>query len=150
MTLRNLSSAIAGFLTALFILGGATALAANIQIDGPYAHAMPDGATTGAAYMQIRNTGLGEDRLTGGAASVAKLVQVHEMTMDGAIMRMGEVKGGIAIPAGGAVELHPGGYHIMLIGLQHPMRPGDRFPLTLHFRKAGAVTVQVTVRSAGE
>jgi hypothetical protein len=53
------------------------------------------------------------------------------------------------IPAGQPVTLKPGGEHIMLIGLQHPLREGQTFPLTLNFEKAGARTVTVAIEKAG-
>ena len=61
-------------------------------------------------------------------------------------MRMQAVQGGIEVPAGGQVELKPGGYHVMLIGLTRDLTDGEKFPLTLQFEKGGEVTVEAEVR----
>ena len=127
------------------------ALAQNaaIQIEKPWARATPGGASTGAAYMTLDNKSNAEDRLIGASSDIAGTVQIHEMKVVDGIMRMREVAGGLAIPAGGAVALKPGGYHVMLIGLKKPLKAGDGFPLTLRFQKAGNVSVTVPVEAMG-
>src|SRR3546814_7663300 len=75
---------------------------------------------------------------------VAEHVEIHEHVMDGNAMRMRPVDG-VPLPAGGMAELQPGGYHVMLIGLKHPLKQGEHFPLTLTFEKAGTVTIEVPV-----
>lgn len=99
-----------------------------------------------AAYMTIANKGKEPDRLVGAKADVSKAVEIHETVMDGDVMRMQPVQGGIEVPAGGQVELKPGGYHVMLIGLTRDLNAGDKFPLTLQFEKGGEMTVQAEVR----
>ena len=113
-----------------------------------WVRAAPSGATAGAAYLTLSNLGSAPDRLLGGATPVASQVEVHEMSMDGGVMRMRPVLGGLVIPAGGTVALKPGGYHIMLIGLKTPLTAGSKVPLTLNFEKAGLVKLQVPVRPA--
>ena len=103
---------------------------------------------TGAAYLSIENRGKDADRLTAAASPVAASVELHEMKMDGSIMRMRQLPG-VDLPAGGTVALQPGGNHIMLIGLKAPLKEGDRFPLTLTFAKAGTVEVEVIVEKPG-
>ena len=73
-------------------------------------------------------------------------MEIHETTMDGDVMHMQQVSGGIEIPANGQVELKPGGLHVMLIGLTRDLNPGETFPVTLQFENAGAVTVEAEVR----
>jgi len=119
----------------------------SITVQDPYARATPAGAKTGAIYMMINNKASTPDRLTGAASDVAAQVEVHEMSMDNGIMKMREVAGGLAIPAGGSVTLKPGGYHVMLIGLKKPLAPGDSVPLTLKFEKAGDVSLTVPVKA---
>jgi copper(I)-binding protein len=68
------------------------------------------------------------------------------MTMDGGVMRMRQVEGGIAVPAKGSLQLRPGSYHIMFMGLKRQLRHGERFPVTLRFQRAGSVTVQFAVQ----
>jgi copper(I)-binding protein len=75
-------------------------------------------------------------------------VELHEMKMEGNVMRKREVSA-VELPAGKAVELKPGGLHIMLMGLKAPLKEGDKFPLRLKFEKAGEVTVTVNVEAAG-
>lgn len=99
-----------------------------------------------AAYMVIANSGKEPDHLVGGKADVAKAIEIHEIIMEGDMMRMQPVQGGIEVPAGGQVELKPGGYHVMLIGLTRDLNAGDKFPLTLQFEKGGEVTVEAEVR----
>src|SRR3546814_9738821 len=80
---------------------------------------------------------------------VAERVELHTHTMDGNVMQMRRVEF-VEIPAQGEAALQPGGIHIMLIGLKQPLREGERFPLTLTFEKAGAVTVEVAVERSEE
>jgi copper(I)-binding protein len=67
--------------------------------------------------------------------------------MVGDVMRMRQVEE-IALPAGQTVELKPGGYHLMFVGLKAPLKAGDKFPLKLRFEKAGEVEVTVNVDPA--
>lgn len=99
-----------------------------------------------AVYMMLANPGDSPDRLLSAAADVAGAVEIHESTMDGDVMHMQQVAGGIEIPANGQVELKPGGLHVMLIGLTRDLNPGETFPVTLQFEQAGAVTVEAEVR----
>jgi hypothetical protein len=71
-------------------------------------------------------------------------VEIHEMTMEKDVMRMREVKG-VDVPAKKSVELKPGGYHLMLIELKAPLKPGDKVPVTLRFEKAGEVKAELAV-----
>jgi len=136
-----------GLLVMAWCAWAAPAFASDIQVESAYARATPAGATTGAAFMVIRNDAKTDDTLLSAVSAVAKIVQIHEMTMVGGIMRMREVQGGLKVPASGTVSLHPGGYHIMLIGLLSPLQKGQAFSLSLHFKNAGDVAVQVPVRS---
>jgi len=65
--------------------------------------------------------------------SVVENVEIHQSIMEGDVMRMQPVEGGIEIPAKGQVELKPGGYHIMLINLKRELKPGDRITVVLEF-----------------
>ncbi len=83
-----------------------------IKIDHPWARATPKGASVAGGYMKITNTGTTPDRLVGGTVEVAKRFEVHEMSMDGGVMKMREVAQGLDIAPGATVELKPGGFHI--------------------------------------
>jgi copper(I)-binding protein len=122
--------------------------AGDLTIEKPWARATPKGAEVGAAYVEIRNGGGDADRLTGGTADFAN-VEIHEMSMQGNVMQMREVKDGLAIPAHGDVKLTPGGYHLMLTGLKHPLVKGETAKVTLTFERAGAVTVDFAVVGVG-
>ena len=122
--------------------------AGDLTIEKPWARATPKGAEVGAAYVEIRNGGGDADRLTGGTADFAN-VEIHEMSMQGNVMQMREVKDGLAIPAHGDVKLTPGGYHLMLTGLKHPLVKGETAKVTLTFEHAGAVTVDFPVAGVG-
>lgn len=114
-------------------------------MDRPWLRETAPGARAGGGYALIRNTGKTEDRLLGGRTSVAASVDVHSMTMDGNIMRMRPVSGGLAIAPGGSVALKPGGYHLMLMGLKQPLKQGETVTITLRFAKAGEVPVRFRV-----
>ncbi len=98
-----------------------------------------------AAYLSIKNRG-GADRLLRVESNIAQAVELHESMMENDIMTMRPVSF-IEIPAGGEVELKPGGLHIMLIGLNEALEPGAKVQLTLVFEKAGNLTVEAEVRA---
>jgi periplasmic copper chaperone A len=122
--------------------------AGDLTIEKPWARATPKGADVGAAYVEIRNAGGDADKLTGGAADFAN-VEIHEMSMQGNVMQMRELKDGLTIPAHGDVKLTPGGYHLMLTGLKHPLVKGESAKVTLTFERAGAVTIEFPVVGIG-
>jgi uncharacterized protein (TIGR02001 family) len=136
---------------AVLMVAAAPAFAesSSIQVEKPWARATPAGATTGAVYMTISNKSSAADRLTGASSDVADKLQIHEMKVVNGIMEMREVADGLPVPAGGAVMLKPGSYHIMLIGLKKPLEVGDTLPLTLAFEKAGSVSIDVPVKAMG-
>jgi copper(I)-binding protein len=119
-----------------------------LKIDHPFARATPAGAKVAGAFMTIQNTGTTADRLVSAASPVAGVVELHEMTMEGNVMKMRAVPG-IEVPAGGKAELKPGGYHVMLMDLKGPLVEGKDIPLTLRFEKAGSVDVKVKIESKG-
>lgn len=121
--------------------------AGDIVIDRPWSRAAGANAT-GVGFLTIRNTGATPDRLLSASSPIARRVELHSMTMEGAVMRMRPVET-IPVPAGGTVQLAPGGLHIMLIGLTQPLAQGDRAPLTLRFERAGEVQVELSVEAAG-
>ena len=127
---------------------GATPAGA-IKVVTPFASATLPGANVGAAYMQVSNTGRSAVVLISAASPVAAKVEFHSMSMDGSIMRMREITGGIPIPPGGSANFVPGGMHIMLVGLKQQLTAGGSVPMTLNFNGAPSVTVQVPVQAGG-
>lgn len=121
----------------------------NLVIDHPYSKPTPPGATVGGGYIKaLINKGDNDEQLTGARTPVAASVEIHQMTMQGDIMRMKEVSA-ITIPAKGKIELRHGGnatYHLMLMGLKAPLKDGDRFPITLIFKHAGEKEVSMWVQ----
>ncbi len=120
---------------------------AEATVQSPWARATPPTAKNGAAFMTIKGGGAG-DRLVSASAPVSERVELHTHLMEGGVAKMREVPA-IDVPANGAVELKPGSYHVMLIGLKAPLKEGGTFPLTLRFEKQGTVTVDVPVRALG-
>jgi copper(I)-binding protein len=140
-------------LLAAFLIAG-SALAQNyklgaLQIDQPWARATPPSAPAGGGFLKITNTGTTPDRLVSASSPAAGLTQIHEMKMDGSVMRMREVEKGVEIPPGGSVTLAPGGYHLMMMQLKGPLTQGSKVPVTLVFEKAGKIDVELSVESMG-
>jgi copper(I)-binding protein len=96
--------------------------------------------------MVIKNTGTKIDRLLSVSADFAKKVEVHNMEMQGDVMKMRKVTGGLEIPAGGEVRLQPGGLHVMFMGISEQMKFGETRKVTLQFEKAGEVEFEVPVK----
>jgi copper(I)-binding protein len=118
-----------------------------ITIGHPYARATAAGQPTGGGFLSFTNAGPA-DKLLSVSADVSKSVELHTMAMDGDVMRMRQVDG-IEVPAGKTVELKPGGYHVMFVGLKAPLKAGDKFPAKLKFEKAGEVEVTFNVEAPG-
>ena len=74
------------------------------------------------------------------------MVEIHQTTMEGDVMKMRMLPDGLEVRARGEVLLEPGGYHVMLIGMKQDLRAGDRFSLDLEFEKSGTMTVETEVR----
>ena len=125
----------------------ASAQPAAVQAQDAWARATPPHASTGVVYLTL--TSPAGDRLTGASSPAAGRASVHEMRMDGAVMRMAAVPGGLALPPGQAVALAPGGTHIMLEGLKAPLRLGESVLVHLTFQTAPPLDVQARIRPAG-
>src|SRR5205085_2093471 len=109
----------------------------------------PRNAPVAGGYLKITNAGTAPDRLVGGSTEVAKRFEIHEMKMDGGVMKMRELKDGVEIPPGATVELKPGSYHIMIMNLSRPLTKGERVKGSLTFEKAGKVDVEFAVEALG-
>jgi copper(I)-binding protein len=139
-------------LAALFLVaGGAMAhdyTLKSLSIDHAFARATPPGAKTGGAFFVVENTGTTSDRLIRVASSAAGGAELHEMAMDGGVMKMRAIAA-MDVPAGGRLELKPGGYHVMMIDLKQPLKAGEKVPLTLTFERAGSIDIAVDVEAMG-
>lgn len=118
----------------------------DLEIVDPFARATPPNAPVSAGYMVIRNTGSEADRLLGGTTTFADRIEVHEMAMDGEVMKMREIEGGLEIPAGGEVTLAPGGFHLMFMKITEQLKEGEVRKVTLQFEKAGTVELELPVK----
>jgi len=121
--------------------------AAAIHAEQAWARATAPQQKVGGAYVTLISPG--DDWLVGVSSPVAGRAEVHEMRMDGNVMRMREVEGGLALPAGKVVALAPGGYHIMLMDLKQPLVAGQVIPMQLRFRSAPPLDLQVRVAPVG-
>jgi len=129
----------------LFIAQAIAAPGTGPEIAGAWARATPGRAENGAVYLTIVSQT--PDRLVRVSTPVAKKAELHSMSTEGGVMKMRPLDG-IDIPAGKKVTLGPRGMHIMLQGLNEPLRQGQSFPLTLNFEKAGPREVTVPVEGA--
>ena len=120
----------------------------ELSIEKAWARATAPGAPVGGGYLAIRNKAAAGDRLVGASSPVAGRMELHEMTMEKDVMKMREVKG-MDVPAKGALEFKPGGYHLMFIELKKPLKQGEKVPVTLKFAKAGEVKVEFAIESMG-
>ena len=125
---------------------------APILVEEPWvrrAAVMPDakpGAPSNAAgYAILRNRGTAPDALVSASSDVSERVEVHETRNMSGMMMMEKVDK-VALPTGARVELKPGSYHLMLIGLKRPLTPGQTVDITLEFERAGKIKTRAEVR----
>ena len=119
----------------------------ELHIAHPWSMELPPNAPTVAAYFVVHNNGKTPDRLLSVSTPVAGKAELHEHRHENGLMKMQQVQN-VDIPPGGEVVFAPMGYHVMLLELKDKstLVDGQRFPLTLHFEKAGNVTVEVAVQ----
>jgi copper(I)-binding protein len=121
----------------------------SIHIAQPWARATPKGATSGAAYMAITNRGTTPERVNCVSSDASGQCQIHSMTMEGGVMKMRPVEDGLEVKPGETVTLQPSGFHVMLVGLKHPLEKGQTVKVTLKFDHAGTVDVEYPVAAIG-
>ena len=128
-------------------LAAAPAASAQVTVTDPWVRGTVTGQKATGAFMQLKSHA--DTALVAAASPVAKIVEIHEMKMEGSMMRMNAVDR-LALPAGKAVDLKPGGYHVMLMDLVKPLKDGDTVPLQLTFEdragKKQTVEVKAVVR----
>jgi copper(I)-binding protein len=120
----------------------------TIVVEHPWARATPGGAKTGALYVTLINNGSTGDRLMSATTPVADKVQFHGVSEDNGVSRMREMRT-VEVAPGARVFFNPGSMHIMVVGLKHPLKEGQSFPLTLTFEKAGNADVSVPIAEVG-
>ena len=147
---------LAAALSMLAILGTAVPAQAHeektgdITIVHPWSRPAAQGQN-GVIYLEVRNRGAADDRLIAVSTPLATKVELHRSTMEEGIHRMEKVES-IVVPAGGTVELAPGGLHVMLIDLKFMLMAEETIPVTFTFERSGAITTGVSVefRSGGD
>ena len=149
MTTLSRFAAVALLAAAATPLLAQSVTAGKLVIDHPWSRQTAPGQKVGGSFLSITNKGRSDDRLISATSPVAGEVQLHTMSMDGGVMRMREVKDGIAIPAGKTVALKPGGYHLMFMQLKRSLALGESFPVTLRFQRQGAVKLSFKVKPVG-
>ncbi len=121
----------------------------SIHIAQPWARATPKSAAAGVAYLTITNNGNAADRVSCVSSDDSAQCQIHTMTMDNGVMKMRPVEGGLEIAPGQTITLKPGGLHVMLVDLKHPLEAGKAAEATFQFEKAGTVKVAFPVLALG-
>lgn len=121
---------------------------AQVSVEQPWSRATPPGAQVGVGFMTLRNAGGAADRLLGALSPLAGRVEMHVTRREGDVMKMRQVEA-FEIPPGGSFELKPGGAHLMLTGLERPLKQGERVPLTLRLEKGGELQVELEVQAMG-
>lgn len=143
-------AAAAILLSSLFISTMASAMskdeASQIEVSNPYAREVPPGAMASASFMMLKNTSDHDIYLIEADSKVAKSVELHTHIHDNGVMRMRQVPD-IKIPAHGMTMLQPGGFHIMLIGLQQKLVKGENIQITLTFKDGSHKTVTMPVKA---
>ena len=116
----------------------------SLQVEHPWARASIGAAKAGATYLTVVNHGETVDLLVGATTPVAKHAGLHTHLMEQGVMKMRPLEA-VEVAPGEPTVFKPGGLHIMLTGLRHPLKEGETFPLTLTFRNAGSLEVDVRV-----
>lgn len=122
------------------------AKAGDIVVTAAYARASASPvAKTAAVYVTVQNAGAEDDRIVSVSTPAARSAMLHSTEMSGDVMKMEHVEA-VSVPAGGTVEMAPGGLHVMLVGLAAPLKEGEMLQVTLTFETAAPVTVDVPVK----
>lgn len=123
-----------------------TVTVGNLSVQHAWSRATIGAGRPGVFYVEITNTGETDDALVGIATPAAETPMLHEAVVTDGTASMPHAMS-IPVLAGQTVQLAPGGYHGMLMGLATALKEGDSFPMTLTFQTAGEVTVNVEVLS---
>ncbi|MBS7808000.1 copper chaperone PCu(A)C [Variovorax sp. PCZ-1] len=129
---------------ALFCLNIQAQTASDVKIEGAWIRTAVEGQSGTGGFMKL--TAPANMKLVAVATPVAKIGEIHEMKMEGQVMKMAELKGGLELPAGKAVELKPGGFHIMLLDLKQSLKVDTQVPVTLTFSNAKGEQSKIEVK----
>jgi periplasmic copper chaperone A len=120
----------------------------DIVVSSLWSRATPNGAKVGAGYMVIENRGNVADRLVGGSVEAAARFEIHDTVVEQGVMRMRQLPG-LELPPGEAVEVKPGGRHIMFVDLEYPLSAEQNAKGRLQFERAGTIEVEYEVIRMG-
>ena len=121
----------------------------SIHISQPWSQATPKGAATGVGYVTLTNKGTVPDKVSCVSDDASAQCEIHSMAMDGGVMKMRPIEGGLEIRPGESVTLKPGGNHMMFVSLKHPLEQGQTVKVTLKFEHAGTIDVDYPVLAMG-
>jgi copper(I)-binding protein len=121
-----------------------SAMAQTVTVTDAWARATVQGQKATGAFMKI--TAKDNAKLVGVSSPVAGVAEVHEMKMDKDVMKMAALPNGLDLPAGKAVELKPGGYHVMLMDLKAPLSKDSTIPLTLTVQDAKGIKSNIELK----
>lgn len=137
-----------GIALALLLGGIAPAIAADMAATNAWARATSPDNRIGIAFVTLTNTGVADDTLTSAATPVAGRVEFHSHVHQDGLMKMRQ-QDRVTVAAGQSLTFSPSGLHLMLQDLKGQLKPGQTFPLTLTFARAGGIAVTVAVEGAG-
>ena len=142
----SLKSVIIAAVAAVSFAGAATAEGAKIMVHDQYARVSAKMSSSGAAFMEIMNMGAEDDQLVEARCDIAKRVELHtHMETGDGVMKMVHVEEGFVIPATDSHMLQRGGDHVMSMRLNQELQHGDVVPVTLVFKNAGEISIEIPV-----
>lgn len=152
LRLVNLRVTTIALLTSMLALGlqACNAEAQNsITVENPQVRSTAAGQKVTGAFMVLKNTTATDIDLTTAKSDIASMTEIHESSMRNGMMEMNQVDK-VTIPANGSAELKPGGFHIMLMGLNKQLNQGDKTALTLTFSDNSQQTIEASVVDVSE
>jgi copper(I)-binding protein len=127
------------------LLSACVPISPGLSVENPMSFVAAAG-DNGGVFLTVVNNGAQADRLVSAESDAAMKVEIHETIDDKGVMRMIHRPEGFAVPAGGRLELKPGGKHIMLMGLKSPLEAGKSVDLVLNFEVQGPVKVTAPIK----
>jgi len=133
-------------LLTLALLSASTLLASTLLVNDAYVRATPPGLPNSAAFMTVKNETSKDINIVKATSKVAKFVELHTHDMKDGVMKMYQVPK-ITVPKNGNVVLKPGGFHVMLIGLYHPLKKGENVTFTLELENGETKTITAPIKT---
>lgn len=134
------------FILATLVILSSSAWAGTVEVKDAYVRHMPPTQSVTGAFMVLVNTSDADRAAVSAESSVAGTVELHTHIQDGGVMRMRQVEK-IDVPAGGMMELKPGGFHLMIIDLKESLEIGQMVDIKLNFDDGSSTEIQAEVKS---